>query len=75
MLVPYVDRKMESIMAYSTQFFNPSDKNPNTPISSKEFLDFIKGRMWQFGRSIGAVAAEGFTIERTAGVDDLFHLR
>lgn len=70
----YVDRKMDAIMAYSTQFYNPEAKEPNTPISSKEFIDFLKGRMWQFGRSMNVQAAEGFTVERTPGVKNLMDL-
>ena len=71
----YVDRKIESIKAYKTQFYDPDSTEPQTPISGAEFFDFIKGRMMQYGRLIGAVYAEGFTVERTPGVEDLFDLR
>jgi bacillithiol biosynthesis deacetylase BshB1 len=72
---PFVERKIEAIKAYKTQFFDPNSLEPATPISGEEFFDFIKGRMLQFGRSIGVKYAEGFTIERPIGVknlDDLF---
>ncbi len=71
----YVDRKMEAIQAYKTQFHNPNSSEPQTPISGEEFLDFIKGRMLQYGRSIGVKYAEGFQVERLIGVDSLFDLR
>lgn len=70
----FVDRKIEAIKAYKTQFYDPNSNEPETPISGAEFLDFIKGRMLQFGRPIGAQYAEGFTVEREIGVEDLFDL-
>jgi bacillithiol biosynthesis deacetylase BshB1 len=71
----FMDRKVECIKAYKTQFYDPTSKEPTTPISGAEFFDFIKGRMMQFGRPIGAQYAEGFTVERIPGVEDLFDLR
>jgi bacillithiol biosynthesis deacetylase BshB1 len=64
----FVERKLETIMAYKTQFYDPDSTEPQTPISGEEFLDFIKGRMLQFGRPIGAKYAEGFTTEREIGI-------
>jgi len=71
----FVDKKIEAIMAYKTQFHNPNSKEPQTPISGEDFLDFIKGRMLQYGRSIGVKYAEGFQVERTIGVDSFFDLK
>lgn len=71
----FVDRKIESIKAYRTQFFDPASPEPNTPISGPEFFEFLKGRMSEMGRPIGAQYAEGFTVERFLGVDSLFNLR
>jgi N-acetylglucosamine malate deacetylase 1 len=70
----FMDRKVDCIKAYKTQFYDPNSSEPVTPISGAEFFDFIKGRMMQFGRPIGAQYAEGFTVERIPGVEDLFHL-
>lgn len=71
----FVDRKIDCIKAYKTQFYDPESKEPQTPISGKEFFNFIKGRMKEFGRPIGAEYAEGFTIERFIGVEDLLMLK
>jgi bacillithiol biosynthesis deacetylase BshB1 len=71
----FMDRKVACIKAYKTQFYDPNSTEPTTPISGAEFFDFIKGRMMQFGRPIGAQYAEGFTVERIPGVEDLFDLR
>lgn len=71
----FVEQKMEAILAYGSQFYDPNSDEPETPISGKEFLDFIRSRMVQFGRPIGAQHAEGFTVQRTPGVNSLFDLR
>lgn len=73
-ITDYIDRKMESIKEFKTQFYDPDSIEPLTPISGPEFIDFVKGRMRQFGRSIGSEYAEGYTVERAPGVNDLFDL-
>lgn len=70
----FVETKFKAIMAYKTQFYDPNSKEPQTPISGEDFLDFLKGRMAEMGRPIGAKYAEGFTVERIAGVNNLFDL-
>lgn len=72
---PFVSQKIESIKAYKTQFYDPNSTEPKTPISGEDFFDFILGRMKEMGRPIGAAYAEGFTVERFIGVDDLFDLK
>jgi len=71
----FYERKIAAIMAYKTQFYNPDSLEPETPISSKHFMDFISARMTEFGRRIGVDYAEGFTVERILGVEDLNALR
>lgn len=68
------DQKLASIRAYSTQFYNPESNEPQTPISSKEFLDFLAGRAAQYGRLIGGAYGEGFVTARPMGVHSLFDL-
>lgn len=70
----YVDRKIEVIKAFKTQFYDPNSPEPNTPISGEEFFDFIKGRMLNMGRPAGMKYAEGFTVSRVFGVKDLFEV-
>ena len=70
-----MDKKMESIMAYSSQFFDPNSKEPVTPISSKNFMEYIKAKGSLFGRAINVDYAEGFTVNRYIGVENLFDLR
>ncbi len=69
-----IDLKMEAIMAYKSQFYDPNSTEPVTPISGKEFIENVKGRMVEYGRTIGVHYAEGFTSERLVGVSSLFDL-
>ena len=61
-------------MAYSSQFYNPDSKEPQTPISSPEFLEALYAKMSLWGRTIGVRYAEGFTTARYLGVENLFNL-
>ncbi len=71
----YMDKKMESVLAYKTQFFDPNSDEPETPISSKNFTDSIEYRARNLGRLVGADFAEGFTVERYPAVESLFDLK
>ncbi len=68
------DTKMESILAYKSQFYDPDSKEPETPISGKSFLEFLKSRSLHMGRPSGLELAEGFTVERPPAIDSLFDL-
>jgi len=62
---------MNAIKAYSSQFHDPKSKEPETPITSKNFLDSVDYRARDLGRLIGVSHAEGFTTERVIGVKKL----
>ncbi len=68
------NKKIESIRAYRSQFYDPSSKEPETYISQPHFLDFIEARCKQWGQEIGTEYGEGFSAERTVGVKDLLDL-
>ena len=70
----YMDKKKEAVMAYSSQFYDPNNKEPNSPISSKNFLDSIEYRAQDLGRIIGVKHAEGFNSEKYIAVEDLSKL-
>lgn len=70
-----IDVKMKSVLAYKTQFYDPSNTAPNTPISSKNFTDSVKYRARDLGRLIGVEFAEGFTVERYVAVNSIFDLK
>lgn len=68
------EKRMDSVKAFRSQFYNPDSKEPETAISSKEFLEFLGSRAREFGRQIGVTYAEGFTVERILGVSTLSDL-
>jgi N-acetylglucosamine malate deacetylase 1 len=70
----FIDVKMEAIMAYDSQFYNPYSKEPESPITSKNFLDSVKYRAQDLGRLIAKEYAEGFTVERYLAVNSLSDL-
>jgi bacillithiol biosynthesis deacetylase BshB1 len=69
------DTKIASIMAFKSQFFDPSSQEPASFISSPEFLPFIESRARELGHRIMTKYGEGFTVERFIGVSDLFDLK
>lgn len=70
------DKKIESILAFGSQFHNPEwEGEPQTYISSPDFIPGIESRAREFGKSIGAKFAEGFTSRKILGVDNLFELK
>lgn len=70
----FMEKKFECILAFKTQFNLGNPDGPKTPISGKEFMDFMRSKNQTYGRDIGAEYAEGFTVDRTIGVRDLFDL-
>ncbi|MBP0905794.1 bacillithiol biosynthesis deacetylase BshB1 [Mariniflexile gromovii] len=71
----FMDIKMKAVLAYKTQFYDASSKEPETPISSKNFTDSIMYRARDLGRLVGVEYAEGFNVERFVAVDSLFNLK
>jgi len=70
----YMEKKLASVFAYKSQFYDPNSAEPETPISSKNTLDSLSYRNRNFGRLIGTEAGEGFTVERYAAVNSIFDL-
>ena len=70
----YWERKMQAVRAFKSQFYDPNNNEPETFISSPEFMKMIEARGKELGHSIGASYGEGFTINRNIGVSDLFDL-
>ncbi len=70
----FLEIKMESILAYSSQFYKENTSEPESPITSKNFLDSVKYRAQDLGRIIGTEHGEGFTVERYLAVNSLSDL-
>lgn len=67
----FMDKKTEAILAYNSQFHDPNSDEPETPISSKTFIESVRYRAQDMGRLIGKDYAEGFNVERMIAVDSL----
>lgn len=66
-----IDKKLESIRAFKTQFFSSGkdDKEPQTYISTPEFLESVINRSKMFGKMIGVKHAEGFLSKKMIGMN------
>lgn len=71
----YIKTKINAVMAYKTQFYNPKSTEPETPISNKNFTDSVEYRAKDLGRLIGTEYAEGYTSKRYIAVKSLFDLK
>ena len=67
----FVEKKTDAVLAYSSQFYDQNSKEPETPITSKNFIDSINYRARDLGRLINVEYAEGFTTERYVAVENL----
>ena len=67
----FTDKKTASILAYKSQFHDPNSNEPESPITSKNFLESLNYRTQDLGRLVGVEHAEGFTVERYLAVNSL----
>ena len=65
------DKKIAAILAYKTQFNNADTAEPQTYISSPQFLETVKARAMMLGKRIGVQYAEGFISEKVLGINSL----
>jgi bacillithiol biosynthesis deacetylase BshB1 len=68
------EQRMKSIEAYSTQFHSNkanSHDEPQTYISTPDFLESVVARARMFGKRIGVKYAEGFISEKKVGMRNL----
>jgi len=70
----FIDQKTAAILAYSSQFHDPNSAEPETPISSRTFIESVTYRAQDLGRLIGTAHAEGFTVERPVAVNAISDL-
>ena len=65
----YHDIKMEAVKAFSTQFFDSKNKEPQTFISRPEFINYIESRSLFYGFQIGKQYGEPFYSEEKIELD------
>lgn len=62
------EQKLEAIKAFKTQFNSPDNDEPQTYISTPEFLESVIYRSKMFGKMIGVKYAEGFISNKMVGI-------
>lgn len=62
-----MEQKLEAIKAYGTQFNSTDSSEPQTYISTPDFLESIIYRSKMFGKMIGVDFAEGFISKKMIG--------
>jgi len=67
-ITAHMDKKIRSILAYTTQFNSPGTEEPQTYISSPQFLETVKARALMLGKRIGVEYAEGYITEKIIGL-------
>jgi bacillithiol biosynthesis deacetylase BshB1 len=70
-----IDLKIECIQKFSSQFYIGNEVGEQTPISSKQFFEFVKSKNRVYGRDIQVDFAEAFIMVRKHSVADLFLLK
>ena len=66
----YSERKWQAIRCHRSQFFDPQTNQPETRISTSQFLDEIEARDRYFGALIGVARGEPFLVREALNVAD-----
>jgi len=66
----FLEEKMSAIRAHKSQFYNPDSTEPETRLTTKEFLTDLESRSRYFGSMIGVAAGEPFFVREALNVQD-----
>lgn len=64
----YHDKKIQAILCYTTQFNSLDESEPQTYISTPDFIETVKARALMLGKRIGVRYAEGYITTKMIGV-------
>jgi bacillithiol biosynthesis deacetylase BshB1 len=64
----YFDKKMEAVKCYTTQFNSTDNSEPQTYISTPDFLETVTARALMMGKRIGVRYAEGYISKKMLGI-------
>lgn len=71
-ITEFIDRKLESVKAFKTQFFDADSEEPITYISKPDFLESLIGRNREYGKLLkNGTYAEGFTVNKIIEIKDI----
>lgn len=74
-ITPFLPKKFELIACFDSQFYSPESTEPETPISSKSFMDHMKAKNIWYARDIQSGYAEAFRSEKNIGIKSLFDIQ
>lgn len=66
----FLEEKMASIRAHSSQFYDANSSEPETRLTDKRFLDELENRSRYFGSLIGVEAGEPFYVREALNIAD-----
>ena len=70
-ITPYWSKKIAAIRAFKSQFHDPNSTEPESYLTSPEYLHFTEARNREMGHMIGVEFGEGYTTDKMIGVTDL----
>ena len=73
-ITSFWDQKMEAVLAFKSQFYDPNGDQPDTYISGKIFLEYLEARAIHMGHTIGVKFGEGFISDTKIGLNSLFDI-
>ena len=65
----YHNKKIEAVLCYTTQFMSSDTSEPQTYISTPDFIETVKARALMLGKRIGVEFAEGYISSKMIGVE------
>lgn len=66
----FLQEKMSAIRAHKSQFYDPDSTEPETRLTTKEFLVDLESRSRYFGSMIGVAAGEPFFVREALNAED-----
>jgi bacillithiol biosynthesis deacetylase BshB1 len=66
----FLEEKMAAIRAHRSQFYDPNSAEPETRLSTRDFLVQLENRSRFFGSLIGTSAGEPFYVREALNVED-----
>jgi len=64
------ETRVAAIKAFASQFHNPSSRDPETFLSTRQFLEFLESRAKFYGALIGVEYGEPFLSAKPVGVEN-----
>jgi len=69
-----IETRMQAMNAFASQFYDPTRQEPQTVLSTPEFLEMVKTRLAYYGQRIGVRFGEPFYSPHPLRIDDLWSL-